>query len=443
MDIKAYLTCKKPRRSNRLVEREKENKTHKTIKYGPLGVFDVLPIELKFHILKYLSIEELSILTIASKAMRNLVEGYRVTRPIGRHLIPTPHPHIQLPQEKHMEYFKQYQRLGLLMKRSTCLYATKDRLKLVNDFLTMIMCCNSNVCVSPEKCLALSCFGKFMHTVIAGWDDSECQRAFDAICQHTSILKNMKIVINSKPGIHGKLERETRQFFRKVFLDHCPTVQDRAFWLSRILKPWPMVHQAKILYLLYGASFDTGDILWYEMCESTPANSEESVKYFGDIANAIQTLHSQTKEWSEDDIISVVDELTSLPEEWLAENVSHLLLMCGDSITSKLMTSKAINGRTVELCSITTSFCLVCVKNNFSLNYVVTLIQNIIQVMENPKERIHFINSMMDMFKELILDIHEFSESDETHEGELFFLVSALSEFTKRLIQVAFKNFLV
>ena len=47
------------------------------------------------------------------------------------------------------------------------------------------------------------------------------------------------------------------------------------------------------------------------MCESTPANSEESVRYFGDIANAIQTLHSQTKEWSEDDIISVVDELTS------------------------------------------------------------------------------------------------------------------------------------
>ena len=57
------------------------------------------------------------------------------------------------------------------------------------------------MCASPEKCLALSCFGKFMHTVIAGWDDSECQRAFDAICQHTCILKNMKIVINSKPGI--------------------------------------------------------------------------------------------------------------------------------------------------------------------------------------------------------------------------------------------------
>ena len=55
----------------------------------------------------------------------------------------------------------------------------------------------------------------------------------------------------------------------------------------------------------------SGDILWYEMCESTPTNSEESVKYFGDIANALQTLHSQTNEWSEDDIISVVDELTS------------------------------------------------------------------------------------------------------------------------------------
>lgn len=55
MDIKAFLQSKKPRRSNRLEVKEREETKIKTIKQGPLGYFDILPIELKFHILKYLS----------------------------------------------------------------------------------------------------------------------------------------------------------------------------------------------------------------------------------------------------------------------------------------------------------------------------------------------------------------------------------------------------
>lgn len=47
------------------------------------------------------------------------------------------------------------------------------------------------------------------------------------------------------------------------------------------------------------------------------------------------------------------------PEEWMAENVAHLFILCGDVITSKMLISKAINGRTVELSTITTSFCVV------------------------------------------------------------------------------------
>lgn len=47
------------------------------------------------------------------------------------------------------------------------------------------------------------------------------------------------------------------------------------------------------------------------------------------------------------------------PDEWLAENMAHLLILCGDVITSKMLISKAINGRMLELSSLTTSFCVV------------------------------------------------------------------------------------
>ena len=53
------------------------------------------------------------------------------------------------------------------------------------------------------------------------------------------------------------------------------------------------------------------EIQWHEMCESTPVSKEQAVVCFGDLANAFRTLHHYSNEWSEDDIISVMDEVTS------------------------------------------------------------------------------------------------------------------------------------
>ena len=47
------------------------------------------------------------------------------------------------------------------------------------------------------------------------------------------------------------------------------------------------------------------------------------------------------------------------PEEWLPENTAHLLFLCGEAITQKVLNSKAVNGRIPELASLVTSLCLV------------------------------------------------------------------------------------
>jgi hypothetical protein len=41
--------------------------------------------------------------------------------------------------------------------------------------------------------------------VIAGWDDSECIKAFEAINNHTAINKKVKMIVNSKPGKKVKM----------------------------------------------------------------------------------------------------------------------------------------------------------------------------------------------------------------------------------------------
>lgn len=51
--------------------------------------------------------------------------------------------------------------------------------------------------------------------------------------------------------------------------------------------------------------------------------------------------------------------IKGLPDDWLPENLAQLLTLCGDSITLKLIGSKAINGRMADIASIITSLCLV------------------------------------------------------------------------------------
>ncbi|KAI8781098.1 F-box only protein 47 [Biomphalaria glabrata] len=446
MDIKFYLLSKKPRRSSRSSVKEKNvhtvAKKVESFHSCPLGYFDAIPIELRFSIFQFLTIEDLSILTIVSKTMRNLIEGYRVTRFSGPHCMSYRDLHLRLSLEQQTEMLSKYHKLGLLVKRSTCLYATKDRLKIINEFLTRIACSNSDNCKDPSRCIALLCFGKFLHTVIAGWDDSECQRAFDTICQHMCITKHVKTVVSSKPGSHGHLEGVVRQFFRWIFLDQCTTIPDKAFWISRILKPWPIVFQARLLFIIYSGNFTSGEIQWHEMSETTPVDTEHSSIFFSSISSILQLLHLHSTEWTSDEIISIIDEMTSTPEDWLVENIAGLLLACGECLATKLLASKAINGKYVELASIIASLCLVCVKHNHSINQVMTMMDCIIAVIENPREKLVFLNRILDTFKELVLDTHEFTDSDDANDNEFFFHVSALTEFTRKLAHLAYKHIL-
>lgn len=55
MDITYYMPCKKPRRSTRLEVKEKEELKEESIKKAPLGYLDILPLELKFLLFRYLT----------------------------------------------------------------------------------------------------------------------------------------------------------------------------------------------------------------------------------------------------------------------------------------------------------------------------------------------------------------------------------------------------
>ena len=53
-------------------------------------------------------------------------------------------------------------------------------------------------------------------------------------------------------GAYPELELQTRLFYRRIFLNLSVSSSEKSFWLHLILQPFPMVHQARVLFLLYG-----------------------------------------------------------------------------------------------------------------------------------------------------------------------------------------------
>ncbi|RXM91947.1 F-box only protein 47 [Acipenser ruthenus] len=160
---------------------------------------------------------------------------------------------------------------------------------------------------------ALSMVSKAISSCIAGnistlaWRNRMLLQEFHKCGQHNkedSILEHYRAL-----GVSPRLEIQIRLFCRNVLLDHWQSSRDTLFWLTRILKPWPMVNQARLIYIIYGPLILDGRIGWQKLTEG--AAEESNVK---DMADAIRLLHGdqETKEWTADSVISLIDELSGV-----------------------------------------------------------------------------------------------------------------------------------
>lgn len=55
-------------------------------------------------------------------------------------------------------------------------------------------------------------------------------------------------------------ELQVRLFCRQVLLDQWPNHSDCQFWLTLLLRPWPIASQAHLLLILYGPQLPDGEI---------------------------------------------------------------------------------------------------------------------------------------------------------------------------------------
>ncbi|NXP87565.1 FBX47 protein, partial [Passerina amoena] len=240
-------------------------------------------------------------------------------------------------------------------------------------------------------------------------------------------------------GSARRLELRIRLFCRGVLLSPGSRRSDSAFWLTRILKPWPMVNQARLLYIIFGpVSSRDGHVVWQKMIEGP--TDETSLK---GLADAIKLLYgTEAREWTADDVISLVDELSVVPQEWLMENNARLLLLSGNSICFTFMASKAVNGRAVELARLMVFMVLVCEKDLYCMDWAVKMMQKVCKVFSTPWERNNFLQCLENSFARMLMDMLQAVLAGERDEEDssflnLFHLMNAQANFHKEILYLA------
>ncbi|XP_067137245.1 F-box only protein 47-like [Centruroides vittatus] len=219
-----------------------------------------------------------------------------------------------------------------------------------------------------------------------------------------------------------------RRYYRYIYLDYSWNSTDLNFWLSKILKPWPLEHQAKLLFLLYGPVC-SDKIQWFELLENIPEGYSEASRKLTGLAYIIQLM----QEWNENRIISILEEITHTPEMWLPENIAILLLICGDAVTEMFMGNKLLNRKMSELTCLVVYLAMACKRCGYHQTWLVQAIDKACRMSKNEKDRQEFIQMIPAAFEEIITEI-----KDGGSEWDLEIIIEARISFFSVIIKRAF-----
>uniref|UniRef100_A0A3B4YRI5 F-box protein 47 n=1 Tax=Seriola lalandi dorsalis TaxID=1841481 RepID=A0A3B4YRI5_SERLL len=335
---------------------------------------------MQYYELKFLclSVLEISVFSMVSKEITRHVVDYISTLAWKNKMIVQSFHHSTFPEQS--STIEHYRNLGLLLKRCTLLLPTKERLKFIFTNVMLVS----------------------LQTLIAGWDELECHRVFNFLCDVTNLLQKIEAVITAKPGVWYQ-ELQLRLFCRQVLLDPWSNQPECQFWLIQLLKPWPMVSQAHLLFILFGPLFSlqAGTLGWQDLVDRGQPHSA-----LWDLARAILLLFGKltVKGWTTDSMLAILEELIVIPQPWHVENVARLLVLCGSSLCYTVLVSKALKGRLLEISRLIVYIILVCEKDGYHMKWAVKLVQQICKVYSTAPERFCFIREVENMFSEITRD---------------------------------------
>lgn len=401
---------------------------------NPLGVFSYVPDEILFYIFHRMRLYDLASLALTSRALRDKLMSFHYSTqalPVLKPVVINPESSDETDKES--AYLSHFHNLGIFLKRLTCLYSTRERLRIVGILLEKLKDTHLAICEHYGSDVAYRCYGNMLHALIAGWENDEKCRAYLAVKGASRVDERLDEALKRGPGSKPWYEKYVRVFYREIFLDKADDGAELGFWLCQMLSPLPLVYQARMLYILYGPEDSNEELIyWYKMT-TCPTFFGVNDKDLEGIAKALTNLYNNNeKEWSRDNLISVMEELIILPGGWCLENIAKLLKLCGDAICCEFLGSKAINGRTQELAFIAYYIVQALMEdklngdeNKEKLEWFVSLMKRIVKVMPCKKQRTMLVSSLFDVWEETILGLHEDVHAVSDNDTELIEIYNA------------------
>ncbi|XP_001627407.2 F-box only protein 47 [Nematostella vectensis] len=428
--------------------------------FGAFGIFSLIPQEMCFRVYAALPLVELGNLALTSRALRDSVLFYLHTKQGIVSIVPRL---LDVPSRiedelkgtdlagKAIQYMTHFGELGILTKRVSCLLSTKERLREVGIILDKLKDTHMEICLQFGSDFAYSCYGEFLHVFVAGWEDDEKLRAYQAIKAGASCLdERMHKVLHTAPGSHPWFERYIRVFCREIFLDKASDRQEKLFWLTSILKPWPIVCKARLLYIIYGPVFNESGFINWDIMTTCPTFYGVEDAVLRELSEALEILDTEhSSKWNEDDLVSVIEELTAIPSDWCLENIAKMLKLCGDSISFAVLGSKAVNGRVHELSYLGYYTAQAAGHDDMvngkgrKIESFMSLIKRLLATMPGYKNKISFATSLFNVWEENVLTLAEEmqiagagrDESPEEQEQALISTVHSLSRVAAFLLK--------
>nr|XP_032805183.1 F-box only protein 47 [Petromyzon marinus] len=234
---------------------------------------------------------------------------------------------------------------------------------------------------------------------------------------------------------------EVKCVCRRVLLDPCLFHSERLFWLGQILKPWPLVSQARLLFVIYGPYCEhEGRVLWERTLVKNPAR-DTSLR---DLSSVVRNLGaSDATNWNDSDVMSIIGEISVLPNKWNAENFARFLILCGERVCTMMLSSKAVNRHFPQLARLVVFMSVVCEKDGYRMAWLVNTVKKICCSTVNQSDVQQLLLSIVRIYKEVIVQLIH-SLTDIPHQDvELNSVINAQGCFLKEIMSLAFSPLLV
>lgn len=325
------------------------------------GLLKMLPNELLYHVFTNLSIEDLGVVSLASKEMRNRVYQYVFgSRVIYKRFFTS--SCFNKDDTFHFDpcnadLLFRFEQIGIFLKRLTILDSTDARIKLICTFIrTLRLQIEFHNCTSTNYQLfkfRFRCLGKLVQTFVLGWDESEIKRLFNVLEQSFSVNFLMKKFFRVSNGSQRLLEYYIRYFYRMVFFDSQRFVSDKAYWINYVLNQYclachqllKMIEVARLLILFFGPlighSNEVSSVGW-EAIHSASFISEE----LSSLGESIELL-SELPNYAGNNICMLIHAVVNSPVDWRVDNKAALLMHSGTSVAQQyfkyILRKEAVN----------------------------------------------------------------------------------------------------